>query len=53
MTMKKYIIPKATCINLAGEETLLLTGSINTDAEDVDVMTREQYIESPWDDWSE
>lgn len=53
MTMKKYIIPKATCINLAGKETVLLTGSINETPEDVAVMTREQYIESPWDDWSE
>lgn len=51
--MKKYMIPKATCINLSGEESLLLTGSVYG-SEDTEVMTQKQENNpSIWDSWSE
>lgn len=54
MTMKKYIMPKTHCINLSGEESVLLNASINAQAEDVDVMTKKQETNSSiWDNWSE
>lgn len=53
--MKKiYIIPSARFINLATEESVLLSMSKTDGPGEVEGgMTREQYIDSPWDNWNE
>ena len=45
--MKKYIAPNAKTILLGSESSIMvLTGSINTQAEDVDVMSNERTASS-------
>lgn len=54
---KKYIIPKSTVINLDTDFLMLDTSiSISNDNKKGggDAMTqRQDFINTPWDDWSE
>lgn len=55
--MKKYIAPTSKYINLASEGSLMTNSKLDIGGGSVDgndIDTRKQdFVNTPWDDWSE